>query len=317
MTEINTTSIKENKNSGGDCFPLNSIYCTLKMKLTGNMNEKDLSKLYRCTLCNHCRTASFNQGTREKAVCNNLVTPHVAKISENITKFGNSHGFKAVYVEKRQEIMETVLFKGCTPTYKAPEILASAENLLESNGVRYGIINNETCCGNILFNLGDYESGREAVRKNIEKFKAAGVKKIITICPGCYNAFNKYYKGQDRFNPEIILAVDLLNESISTGEEFLIQDPCNAKEKADNVRRILPGSKNKSASSCCGAGAGVMAHDKQLASTKAKKAVEGNSEKIITYCPFCYLNMSSIRPDKVTDIYMLLDSENKVQQAGK
>ncbi len=317
MNRTNMTNIKVNKNKGGDCFPLNSIYCTLKMKLTGNMSEKDLNKLYRCTLCNHCRTASFNQVTREKAVCNNLITPHVAKISENINKFGNSHGVNVDFMEKKQEIMETILFKGCTPTYKAPEILTSAENLLQSSGVKYSIINNETCCGNILFNLGDYESGLEAVRKNIKKFKAAGVKKIITICPGCYNAFNKYYKGQDGFNPEIILAVDLLNEPNFTGEEFLIQDPCNAKEKADDVRKILPGSKNKSASPCCGAGAGVMAHDKQLASTKARKAVDGNTEKIITYCPFCYLNMSSIKSDNVTDIYMLLDGENKVHHASK
>lgn len=317
MTEVNTKILKISKKSGGDCFPLNSIYCALKMKLTCNMNEKDLSKLYRCTLCNHCRTASFNHSTREKVVCNNLITPHVAKISENINIYGNSHGAKTVYVEEKQEIMETILFKGCTPTHKAPEILESAENLLKNNGVKYSIINNETCCGNILFNLGDYESGLEAVRKNIEKFKAAGVKKIITICPGCYNAFNNYYKGQDGFHPEIILAVDLLKEPILTGEEYLIQDPCNAKEKADNVRRILPGSKNKSASPCCGAGAGVMAHDKQLASTKARKAVDGSREKIITYCPFCYLNMSSIRPDKVTDIYILLDDQNKVQQTSK
>lgn len=314
MNEINADNIKMN---GKDCAPLNSIYCTLKMKLTGNLNEKDLKRLYRCTLCNQCKTANFNRGTREKAVCNSLIAPHVAKISKNISEFGNSHGVNDVHEEKRQETMDVVLFRGCTPKYKAPEILASAENLLTNNGIEYGILNDETCCGNILFNLGDENSGLEVVRKNIEKFKAVGVKKIITICPGCYNAFNKYYKGRDGFNPEIILAVDLLNGNTVAGEEFLIQDPCHGKEKADAIRKIFSGSRNKSASPCCGAGAGVMAHDKQLASTKARKAVDHSSEKIITYCPFCYLNLSSVNPNNVTDIYMLLDNQNIAQQVSK
>ena len=293
---------------GSDCSPLNSIYCTLKMKLTGNLNEKDLKNLYRCTLCNQCKTAGFNHGTREKAVCNSFITPHVDQIRENIREFGNSYGIDSAQGNNKQEDNETILFRGCTPTYKAPEILSSAENVLTNTGVKYGIINDETCCGNILFNLGDQNSGLKVVRENIEKFKAAGVKRIITICPGCYNAFNKYYKGFNGFNPEIVLAIDLLDKSTFAGEEFLIQDPCHAREKAGSVRRIIS-SPNKSASPCCGAGAGVMAHDKQLASIKARKTVDNSLKNIITYCPFCYLNLSSVGQNKIFDIYMFLDIE--------
>lgn len=311
MTETSTKNIQTNNN---DCSPLNSIYCTLKMNLTGNLNEMDLKNLYRCTLCNQCKIAGFNRGTREKAVCNNFITPHVTQISENISKFGNSYGIDSLDDEESKGNMETILFRGCTPKYKAQEILKAAINLLTGNGVKYGIIKDETCCGNILFNLGNENSGLEVVRENIEKFKVAGVKKIITICPGCYNAFNKYYKGQEGFDPEIILAIDLLDGLTFTDEDlFLIQDPCHAREKAVSVRRILSSSRNKSVSPCCGAGAGVMAYDKQLASTKAKKTVNKNHEKIITYCPFCYLNMSSVKPDKVTDIYVLLDDQNKAK----
>ncbi|MGB9979955.1 heterodisulfide reductase-related iron-sulfur binding cluster [Methanobacterium sp.] len=156
----------------------------------------------------------------------------------------------------------------------------------------------------------------EAVGRNIAKFKAAGVKRIITICPGCYNAFNKYYKGYSGFKPEIVLAIDMLNGLTLKGDNFIIQDPCHAKEKSSNVRKILTGSKNEDTSPCCGAGGGVMAHDKRLASTKARKAVE-NPEKIVTYCPFCYLNLSAVRPDGVGDIYMLLQNQNRVYQASK
>jgi Fe-S oxidoreductase len=232
--------------------------------------------------------------------------PHVVTIKENINNFGNPYGIDHVREGNGEKNIKTVLFRGCTPSYKIPEILESAETLFNNNGINYGLLNNETCCGNILFNLGDYEAGLEVVKKNVEKFKAAGVKRIITICPGCYNAFNKYYKGFEGFNPEILLAVDLMDE-INISGEFVIQDPCHAKEKGKNVRKIIKNSENESLSQCCGAGGGVIAHDEQTAVSRAIKAVEKSPKKIVTYCPFCYLNLSSVNSDEVIDIYMLLN----------
>lgn len=305
MTEITVKNSQENI----DCSPMNSVYCTLKMKITGNLNEKNLNNLYNCTLCNQCKTASFNRSTREKAVCNNLITPHVAEIRENINKFGNSYGLSSPSKEKKQKNMEIILFRGCTPRYKTPEILESVKCLLKQKGIKYGIINDEECCGSILFNLGDNESGVEVVKKNIEKFKKLGVKKIITICPGCYNAFNKYYKEHGEFDTEIILAIDLFNESIVNAEDFTIQDPCHARDKANNVRKIIKGTKNKSTSPCCGAGSGLMAHNTNMAINKAKMVLDKNIKKIITYCPFCYINLSSVKSDNVIDVYMFLDEK--------
>lgn len=195
-------------------------------------------------------------------------------------------------------------------TYQTPEILKAAENLLKSQGVEYGVLGDEICCGNILFNLGDEDFGREVVKENITRFMAAGVERIITICPGCYQAFNKYYAGKEGFHPEIVLALDLLPESNPLRGSFHIQDSCHAREKADKVRKIVPGSNNKGASPCCGAGAGVMAHNKSLATNKAVNTLE-NKEKVVAYCPFCYLNLSSLKPHAVQDLYLLL-SENLV-----
>lgn len=295
-------NIEENSS----CSPISSLYCNLKIRLTGNLNDKNLNDIYKCSLCNECHLAGFNHDTREKAVSKSLITHHIVEINNNIVQFGNSYGVLVENNGNRQDKMETILFRGCTPTHRTPEILASAEALLKSKGIEYDILDNETCCGNILFNLGDIGSGNKVVEENIEKFKAAGVKRIITLCPGCYNAFNKYYKGQSGFNPEIILAIDLLNDSIINGKDYVIQDPCHAREKSHNVRKIIHDAGNKSASPCCGAGAGVMAHDNSVSSSKARKTVNGNFEKIVTYCPFCYLNLSSVNSDKVSDIYMLL-----------
>jgi fumarate reductase (CoM/CoB) subunit B len=304
--ENNKTNTKNEVNNH-DCSPLNGLYCNLKLRITGSLNQQDLENLYNCNLCNHCHLAGVNQGAREKAVNKKTIAHHLAEISQNIRKSGNSYGVLQIK-NSDQRKMETVLFKGCTPTHKTPEILRSPENLLKQEGIPYGVISDETCCGNILFNLGDSATGWEAVERNIRKFKRAGVKKIITICPGCYNAFQKYYKGQNGFDPEIILAVELLTESKLPGE-YVIQDPCHAREKSDLVREIIPNAHNKSASPCCGAGGGVMAHNKLLATSKAIKTLKDCKSPLVTYCPFCYLNLSAVNPQATADIYMLLEEQ--------
>ena len=291
-----------------DCAPISSLYCNLKLRITGDLKTKDLEKLYNCNLCNHCHLAGVNQSARENGVKKGIIARHVAEIRENIAKFGNSYGIEHEKGDDRTSNTETLLFKGCTPTYKTPEILRAAENILKAEKIDYSALDNETCCGKILFNLGDVSAGEEAVRRNIDKFKQKGVKRIITLCPGCYNALNKYYLGNDGFNPEIILLADLISEITIKGE-FSIQDPCHAREKGRLVRNILPHSKSKTNSPCCGAGAGVMAHNPVMATSKALKSFEDN-KTTVTYCPFCYLNLTRVKPGKVKDLYILID-ENK------
>ena len=93
-------------------------------------------------------------------------------------------------------------------------------------------------------------------------------------------------------------------------ENVVIQDPCHAREKATKLRKIFPGSQNKSVSPCCGAG--VMAHNKIVAITKASKTLEKVKNRIVTYCPFCYLNLSSVSSEKIVDFYMLLNDHQIV-----
>lgn len=302
-----------------NCKPLNSIYCNLKVKLTGNLNEQDLDSLYDCTLCNNCGLAGFNRGAREIAVSKNLIMSDVDSIDRNVRVSGNPYGITKVRHGNGPSSDGTILFRGCTPTFKTPEILTSVEHLLKHKGIRFGFMDGETCCGNILFNMGERAAGSETVRSNIAKFKAAGVKRIITICPGCYAAFNKFYSGQDDFNPEIILAIDLLDGMTFEGAGLAIQDPCHAKEKSANVRKLLPGAGNKSPSPCCGAGSGLMMHNRQLADVKARRAMDSDCAKVVTYCPFCYLNLSRVKPENVVDIYMLLDGKgiNPGRQYGR
>jgi Fe-S oxidoreductase len=296
----------EAQNSRADCFPPASIYYYVKASLPVALSPNDLDGLYRCTLCNHCGMAGLNRNARNKAVDGENVAPHLAMIRKSIEEFGNPYGIAAASASNTRGRMETVLFRGCTPTFKTPEILDAAKRVLDREGVAYSIMDDETCCGNILFNLGDRESGMKAVRKNVEKFKSVGTKRIIAICPGCYSALNKYYKGFEGFEPEIILAADLIKSEASGIGEARVQYSCHAKEKGDVIRKLVPGAAKNAAGNCCGAGAGLRMHDRHLAEAKARKTANV-SGTIVTYCPFCYLSLSTVDPGNVKDIYMLLD----------
>jgi Fe-S oxidoreductase len=71
---------------------------------------------------------------------------------------------------------------------------------------------------------------------------------------------------------------------------------------------MLPGAAKTSPGVCCGAGSGLMIHDRLLADTKAQKVTDSSQVKIVTYCPFCYMSLTAVKPDGVSDIYMLLDA---------
>ncbi|HTX43131.1 MAG TPA: (Fe-S)-binding protein, partial [Methanocella sp.] len=288
--------------------PDRAILRYLRMALTGKLGEEDVRRLYRCTLCNGCWLAWFNLRTRSMAVKKGIVPGHLASIKESVAEHGNPYGI-AVAADggdpARREC-ETLLFRGCTARLKAPDIYRAAQELLDKKGITYRLMDCESCCGYTLFNLGDLEAGYAAVDKNIEAFRAAGIRRIITVCPGCYTAFRQFYRGRNGFDAEVVLAIDLLTGLGVPAKGVTIHDPCHAKGKGELARSLLRGSREEGTGACCGAGGGVMSFDRLLAGARAERIFEENPGPVATYCPFCYLNLSRAHPGRVSDLYVLL-----------
>ncbi len=287
--------------------PDRAILRYIKMLLTGRLSDEDVRGLYRCTLCNGCWLSWFNRSTRAMAVHRNIVPPHLMAIKESVAKNGNPYGVAiAADGGAPRGNSDTILYRGCTSRFKAPEIRAAARELLDKKGIQYDLMDGESCCGYTLYNLGDIAAGKAAVEKNIEAFKAAGVKRIITICPGCYSAFNHYYKGRNGFDAEVVLALDLLKGTGVPAKGVTIHDPCHGKEKSELVHKVLKGANEEGTGACCGAGGGVMSFDRLLTGARAGRILEDNKGTVVTYCPFCYLNLSRADEARVLDLYMLL-----------
>ncbi len=287
--------------------PDRSVLRYLKMALTGKLSAEEVRRLYRCTLCDGCWLSGFNRRTRSMAVKKGIMPGHLASIKASVAEYGNPYGV-AVAADGGALVngsCDTLLFRGCTARLKAPGIYEAAQKLLDKKGIRYRIID-EGCCGYTLFNLGDTQAGYAAVDKNIGAFGAAGIKRVITVCPGCYSAFRQYYNGRSGFNAEVVLAIDLLNGMGVPARGVTVHDPCHAKEKRDLARGLLQGSGEDGTGACCGAGGGVMSFDRMLAGARAERIIKESPGTVVTYCPFCYLNLSRAGGDRVADLYVLL-----------
>ncbi|MDO5826518.1 MAG: (Fe-S)-binding protein [Methanosphaera sp.] len=228
------------------------------------------------------------------------------RIKNNIIIKGNSYGEDMDKIDDRQ-IHEVILHRGCTSRFRENELIESVSEALDKIDVNFSILTDESCCGIMLFLLGMNELGKEVVEDNVKKFNRHGVKKIITICPGCYESFRDYYSTHPDFNIEVIFAMDLFNDVEVDGSGYIIHDPCHALERSSQVRSIIKNVPEERANSCCGFGVGVNTGDKKLAREMSLKTLSG--DKVVTYCPSCYHTLNRVNCEKTVDFFTLLNKQ--------
>jgi heterodisulfide reductase subunit D len=147
----------------------------------------------------------------------------------------------------------------------------------------------------------------------IELFKLYEVRKIITICPHCFNIFKNEYPDLGG-NYEVINYLQFIKRNIEDGRLKLdsaslkdisvtYHDPCylgRANDIYDDPRFILKKltgnlvemHRNKSFALCCGAGGAQMFKeaekgDKEIFIERTEDALKTEAKVIATACPFC------------------------------
>ncbi len=148
---------------------------------------------------------------------------------------------------------------------------------------------------------------------NIEIFKSYEVKKIICICPHCYNTFKNEYPDLGG-NYEVVHYTQFLAAQIKAGklnidrskvtaDSVTFHDPCylgRANDEYDAPRIIIDFlgvkqtemKRNRSFALCCGAGGAQMFKDaekgeKEIFIERTEEALDTNAKNIATSCPFC------------------------------
>lgn len=228
-----------------------------------------------------------------------------------------------------------LLFHGCVNRFYTPRVLKATERILNAAGVEYTNLENEECCGFILYENGQIEAAKKLMKINQKSFsELEDIDTILTSCPTCAYIFKIYYPEYlPDFNYNIIHFTELLAWLI---EEKKIKipkkkditatyhDPCHllrglkVSEEPRNILKAILGENIKEmehshdSSKCCGAGSGVRLSFSRIAQALARDRIEEakktGASVLVTSCPTCMLHLQDNTKDlNVIDIAEIFD----------
>ncbi|HUS87630.1 MAG TPA: (Fe-S)-binding protein [Bacteroidales bacterium] len=216
----------------------------------------------------------------------------------------------------RGEKPEYLLWVGCAGAFdnRYKKAVRAFTKILTHLKVSFAVLGKEeSCSGDPARRAGNEMLYQMQALKNIEIFEAYEVKKIITVCPHCYNIFRNEYPDLDG-NYEVINYLQLIKRFIDEGklnldssvlgaELITYHDPCylgRANDIYDEPRAILGTltnnlkemARNRRSALCCGAGGAQMFKeaepgDKEVFMERTEDALKTGANLIATACPFC------------------------------
>ena len=237
---------------------------------------------------------------------------------------------------------EYLLWIGCAPSYddRAKKVARAMIKLLEKAGVKYAILGNEEkCTGDIARRAGNEALFEELAKENIETIDKYGIKRIITMCPHCYNTIaNEYpdYGGNYLVMTHAEILLSLIKEEKlklkgkSGKQKVVYHDSCylgrynNIYDQPREVLESIKGlelvecERNLNKGLCCGAGGAQAFKEEEEAREDAgriksrvnnrriEQLAETGAETIATACPFCMLML--------TDGLKAKDLDEKIKQ---
>ncbi|MDY6792047.1 MAG: (Fe-S)-binding protein [Thermodesulfobacteriota bacterium] len=231
---------------------------------------------------------------------------------------------------------EILYFIGCltyfetffsTMNLKLKQIAADTVKILNSVSVTPVVLPDERCCGHDLIWTGDEKSFHKLRRLNIESFKKAGVKTIITSCAECcYTLKNLYPQSAEPFPFEVMHISEYLQKIGFSAKKELnkiatYQDPCRLgrfMEIYDAPRQLLESVMElremphfRAGSWCCGNSAWLHCdrYSKQLQVERLMEAKGTKSDLIVTACPKCQVHLTCA----MNDVNLIQDLSMKIR----
>lgn len=221
---------------------------------------------------------------------------------------------------------ELWFFRGCMSTFRERGMAEATVEILRKLGLPFRLFEREVCCGSVLFRTGLRGEAEEVRRRNEEEFSRLGVRRLLTVCPGCYSTFRREYSLP---GVEVLHLTQLLHGLLGRlrwrGERRVratYHDPCHlgrewgVYEEPREVLRAIPGlelvemSLSREFSRCCGAGGGVRSAFGEVSSaisrSRVEDAVEAGAGLLVTSCPFCYHHLKEVGRVEVTDLSLLV-----------
>ena len=236
----------------------------------------------------------------------------------NLERHGNSLGFPGTERQKFIDAnalpvydgtQEYCLWLGCMGAYdpQGREIVLSLVRLLRHLGITFGVLRKEKCTGDPARRLGNDLVVSQLAEANIETLRAAGVKKMVSICPHCVRTISQDWREFGATFPiehhsELLARVQSrLPAQTGAREQVVYHDPCYLgryrnvydapREVLGRQAAVVDPPRSRERSFCCGAGGGQMflgeEKGKRINRERAEELVATGAAVIGTACPFC------------------------------
>ena len=212
---------------------------------------------------------------------------------------------------------EVLFWVGCAGSFdqRAQRITRAFALILNKVGINFAILGNEEACtGDPARRAGNEFLFQTMAYQNIQTLNNYGVKKIVTICPHCFNIFKNEYPElggtyevlhHSVFLQQLIDAgkIKLTDSTTFKGKKITYHDSCylgranNIFEAPRKVLEVLDAEliemkrcgKN---GFCCGAGGAQMFKEEEPGKTRvnldrANEAIDTGATIVAAACPYC------------------------------
>ncbi len=208
---------------------------------------------------------------------------------------------------------DVLLWVGCAGSYDrgGRRVTQAMVRILRTAGVRFAVLGDqERCTGDPARRIGDEFTFRDLASANIQALDSAGVERIVTACPHCFNTLRNEYpevggryevQHHSRFIADLIRSGRLALNGRGQGA-VVYHDACylgrnNGEYEAprDLLKaggtRLIEASRFREQGFCCGGGGGRMWMEESVGTRinaeRWKQLKVPRADRVAVACPFC------------------------------
>jgi len=229
--------------------------------------------------------------------------------------------------------VEYLFWVGCVGSFDehGKKIAQSIARLLKKAGVSFGILGpEEKCTGDPARRMGNEYLAQTMIKQNIETLNKYAVKKIITMCPHCFNSLKHEFPDfggkyevvhHSQFLARLVKE-GRLKPSREVSEAATYHDACylgrynDVFQEPRSILKSIPGlrvvemERSRETSLCCGGGGGRLWMEetvgKKVSVERTEHVVAAKAGTVVTACPYCTIMFD--------DAVKVMDIEGKLKR---
>ena len=243
---------------------------------------------------------------------------------------------------------EVLFWVGCTAALeqRSRNVARAMASVLKRAGVDFAILGSEeTCSGDPARRMGNEYLYQVLAKQNIETLNRYQMKKVVTICPHCFNTIKNEYPhlgGDYDVQHYSELVAELIQDGrirpVATMDATVAyHDSCylgrhnGVYDAPREIARAIPGvslvemERSRERAFCCGAGGGHMwmeeSRGRRVNHVRTDQFLETDADTVAVSCPFCLqmfvegIESSGLQDKKqVKDLLEILDESLASEQ---